>query len=241
MMQGAAKPLGGRAYGSIPHLPGSRRGPGDHGLSEQQARICTGPSVPGKRPDKRDTIIVEEKLDGSCVSIANVRGEVIPLIRAGYRAVSSKWHQHRMFAEWVYSDVQRWAWLPAGWRVVGEWLAQAHGTLYDLSGMEPFFAFDIIERDGIVLSRERFGALTKDRVQTPQVLSVGPPCSIDDAMTSAVFLCQRSSDGVEGAVWRVERFGAFDFRAKYVRPDKADGKYLPSVSGRDPVWNWTPD
>lgn len=24
------KPLGGKSYGSIPHLPGSRLGPGDH-------------------------------------------------------------------------------------------------------------------------------------------------------------------------------------------------------------------
>ena len=35
------KPLGKRAYGSIPHLPGSRRGPSDKGLSDQQAAILT--------------------------------------------------------------------------------------------------------------------------------------------------------------------------------------------------------
>ena len=35
------KPLGGKAYGSIPHLIGSRVGPGDHHCHEGQARIAT--------------------------------------------------------------------------------------------------------------------------------------------------------------------------------------------------------
>ncbi len=26
--------------------------------------------------------------------------------------------------------------------------------------------------------------------------------------------------------------------AKYVRPDKVDGAYLPEQSGKEPVWNW---
>jgi len=38
-------------------------------------------------------------------------------------------------------------------------------------------------------------------------------------------------------VWRVEREGAVDFLAKYVRPEKADGCYLSEVSGKDTIWN----
>ena len=34
------KPLGQKAYGSIPHLHGSRRGPADKGVNEGQHRIC---------------------------------------------------------------------------------------------------------------------------------------------------------------------------------------------------------
>jgi hypothetical protein len=41
---------------------------------------------------------------------------------------------------------------------------------------------------------------------------------------------------IEGVVYRVERKGVVDFLAKYVRPDKVDGKYL---SG-DPIWHWRP-
>jgi hypothetical protein len=47
-------------------------------------------------------------------------------------------------------------------------------------------------------------------------------------------------DPVEGAVWRVERKGSYDFMAKYVRPDKIDGCYLPDISGKEAIWNWRP-
>jgi hypothetical protein len=48
-------------------------------------------------------------------------------------------------------------------------------------------------------------------------------------------LTRAAIDPVEGAVWRVERRGKFDFMAKFVRHDKSDGKYLASVTGGDPV------
>ncbi len=35
-MRNTAKPLGGKSYGSIPHLPGSRTGPGDYHVNEGQ-------------------------------------------------------------------------------------------------------------------------------------------------------------------------------------------------------------
>ena len=35
------KPLGHKAYGSIPHLPNSRMGPGEHHISPGQAKIAT--------------------------------------------------------------------------------------------------------------------------------------------------------------------------------------------------------
>jgi len=47
-------------------------------------------------------------------------------------------------------------------------------------------------------------------------------------------------DPVEGAIWRVERDGKVETLAKWVRPDKIDGKYLPEVSGAGPVWNSYP-
>ena len=48
------KPLGGKNYGSIAHLPGSRMGPGDHSCPVGQERICNE-----KARDKLDLIVVQ--------------------------------------------------------------------------------------------------------------------------------------------------------------------------------------
>lgn len=58
MRNATIKPLNKKAYGSIPHLPQSRLGPKDIGISPGQAKICTI-----KARDRNDTIIVQEKLD----------------------------------------------------------------------------------------------------------------------------------------------------------------------------------
>lgn len=38
-----------------------------------------------------------------------------------------------------------------------------------------------------------------------------------------------------------ERRRVVDFLAKYVRPEKIDGCYLPEITGREPHWNWRRD
>jgi hypothetical protein len=143
------KPLGQRAYGSIPHLPGSRRGPADKGMSAQQARILTE-----KARDKHDIITVQEKLDGSNVAVANINGELVALIRAGYRADGSNYEMHHHFARWVESEKDRFVkLLQPGERVSGEWLMEAHGTIYDLPHA-PFVAFDILTGNARALAAD---------------------------------------------------------------------------------------
>lgn len=233
------KPLGGKCYGSIGHLPGSRRGPGDHGLNEGQARICTT-----RVRDRRDRVIVTEKLDGSNVGVAMINGVMIPLIRAGYPAISSKYEQHRLFASWVFEQEARFrAVLQEGERLCGEWLALAHGTRYALPH-EPFVVFDLMRGP----ERATFDDLRR-RIEPqgfilPRLLSDGPAFPIEAARA---MIDEGSGHGaidpVEGAVWRVELRGkanSVDFLAKWVRPGKEDGCYLTEVSGRDAVWNWRP-
>lgn len=231
------KPLGQRAYDSIPHLPGSRRGPADKGLDEHQARILTE-----KARDKHDWICVQEKLDGSCVSVAKIKGQIIPLIRAGYMAADSNYEQHHMFNDWALENRRRFLkLLNEGERVCGEWLAQAHGTLYRLPH-EPFVVFDIManghERTTILSLCQR---CADAGFTTPRTLWVGDPISVEDVLKRLEPSGHGAIDGVEGAVWRVERKGVVDFLGKYVRPDKVDGKYLESVTGKEPIWNWRPD
>ena len=152
------KPLGQKAYGSIGHLPESRMGPGDHKLPEGQAAIATT-----KARDKHDVVIVTEKLDGSCCAVALLNGSLLALGRAGHLAQTSPYEQHQLFAAWVRHNEPLFDFLQDGERIVGEWLAQAHGTRYDFHNpfnpggpiIEPFCAFDLM-RDDVRLPLARF-------------------------------------------------------------------------------------
>lgn len=239
----AEKPLGGKSYGSIGHLPGSRVGPGDHHINPGQAKICLEARHPQR---KEDQIFVTEKLDGSNVCIFKLNGVLLPLTRSGYHAATSPYEQHHLFANWVSENQAMFdVLLDDGERLVGEWLAQAHGTRYDLAGKSPFVPFDLMR------GKER--ALTDEFTQrvwweagmdcAPLLWDAGP-LSIEQGL---VYLGERGhygADVAEGFVYRVEskKHGKryVDFLGKYVRPDKVDGCYLPEVSGKEAVWNWRP-
>lgn len=228
------KPLGCKNYGSIGHLPQSRLGPGDHKVTDGQARICLH-----KERDKHDVIIVSEKLDGSNVGIARIDGQLVALGRAGYLASTSKYEQHQLFAAWVRENAWRFGKLQEGWRLVGEWLAQAHGTRYELKH-EPFAPFDLMRGTERAPFVECWSLAVECELTMPKAISMGPPRSIEWAMGEIGANGFHAADSPEGAVWRVERKGKVDFLAKFVKPDKKDGTYLPEISGQDAVWNWRP-
>jgi len=231
------KPLGIKAYGSIGHLPNSRLGPSDSSVPEGQAAICCA-----RVRDKHDVVIVQEKLDGSCVAVARIGDQLHALGRAGWPAQSSPHRQHQLFAYWVRLNAHRFlSTLEDGERIVGEWLAQAHGTRYDIAaaGGEPFGAFDIMQGQARLPYRD-FEARVGGVFATPHLLSYGPPVSVADAVRMHQANRWPSPDGIEGVVYRVERKGKVEFLAKYVLPDKVDGRYFPEISGQPEVWNWQP-
>jgi hypothetical protein len=233
-MNKPTKPLGRKNYGSIGHLPNSRIGPGDHRVPDGQADICCK-----QLRDKHDRIIVTEKLDGSNCGVALIDGNIVALGRSGYLAQTSKYEQHQFFAHWVRNNEERFrGLLRERERVVGEWLSQVHGTKYNLTH-EPFVIFDMmLESDRLpwdeVVKNCRLNEFT-----TPHVISDGPPFLVEQLNLQKSY--HGAEDGIEGAVWRVERRGGFDFMAKWVRPDKIDGKYLPEISQQEPLWNWRPE
>ncbi len=144
-----------------------------------------------------------------------------------------------MFANWVLLNWERFDnVLKDNERLVGEWLAQAHGTRYELHH-DPWVAFDLMEGHQRMPFDEFSQRLALTTFETPSIVNYGPT-TVDEAMRLMGKGNHGAIDPVEGAVWRVERRGEVDFLAKYVRPDKQDGSYLEIVTGGDPVWNWKP-
>lgn len=224
------KPLGRKSYGSIGHLPGSRLGPADHSVHEGQARICyTGNDQRGRK----SRVIVQTKLDGSCVAAALLDdGVLVSLGRAGYLARSSRYVMHHLWADYVDAHADRFrAVLRPGERVVGEWLAQAHGTIYDLRSRVPFVAFDVMAGDKR-LPYDQFVERIDGNLTTPDAIC--EPMEPEEAM--ACLDPYGAAGGHEGVVYRVENpaKARVDFLAKFVRADKVDGLYLAG----DAVWNW---
>jgi hypothetical protein len=224
------KPLGKPSYGSIPHLPCSRLGPGDHYISHGQAKICTE-----KARDRNDVIIVQEKLDGANVGVVKLNNQLLAISRAGYLVSDSPHRQLRMFGEWVERNRTRFdELLNEGERVCGEWLAMAAGTVYDLPH-EPFVAFDIMTGSKRIPFDE-FRIRATDFIQ-PMLISIGEPFPIESMIECIKVSGHGAIDPVEGAIYRVERNGIVDFLAKYVHRFKQDGKYFEEVSGKPAVWN----
>ncbi|MCK5016592.1 MAG: RNA ligase family protein [Candidatus Peribacteraceae bacterium] len=228
------KLLGKKAYGSIPHLPHSRLGEGDHSVEDGQAKICLK-----QERDRHDIIIVQEKLDGSNCCVAKVDGEILALTRAGYEATTSKYEQHQFFAHWVRVNWMRFdQLLKEGERVCGEWLALAHGTRYDLKH-EPFVVFDIMTGDKRLPYWEFLNRVMPHNFITPRLISYGKPIDHKKIIKQLEAVKFGAVDSVEGYIVRVERQGKVDFLAKWVRQDKEDGKYFKENYGED-VWNWRP-
>ncbi len=227
------KPLNRKAYGHIPHLPGSRVGPADHRCNDGQAAMCCVKPV-----RNGDHVVVQEKLDGSCVAVARIGDDIVPLIRAGLPAHGSFRSMHHLFAGWALHHADRFrAVLQPGQRLVGEWLSVAHGTRYALPH-EPFVVFDLMSDDKRIATALELRALVHPLgFVTPRVLHEGTPISIPDVLTILDPSGHGALEETEGAVWRVERDGGTVLLAKYVRPSKLDGKYFAEGI----VWNTWPE
>lgn len=227
------KPLGQKAYGSIPHLPYSRLGAGDHHIEEGQALIATK-----QARDRHDLIIVQEKLDGSNCSVAKIKGQIVALGRSGYLAETSPYEQHQLFAKWVKSNEQRFAkLLHENERVCGEWLAQAHGTIYKLHH-EPFVVFDLMTANERTTYHNFLIRVLPLGFVVPNLVHIGQPLPLEKALKRVEVSGHGAVDEVEGVIYRVERNGKVDFLTKFVKQSKVDGKYLPEMNNGQTIWNW---
>jgi hypothetical protein len=220
------KPLRAKNYGSIPHLPKSRLGPGDHSISPGQSWILTE-----KARDAHDIIFVHEKLDGANTGVARHNGEILALSRSGKLCANATYEHLRAFDGWVKINRKLFDWLEEGERVCGEWLAMAHGTRYTLPHA-PFVVFDLM-KGSVRSTQDAMDARIDSRLTRSACLHKGGPLSITEALKRlGKFGFHGATEPVEGVVYRVERNGQVDFLAKFVQHWKQDGKYL-----ENPVWN----
>lgn len=230
------KPLGAKGYGSTPHLVGSRVGPSDSHVEPTLAKIMTE-----KVRNRHDRIIVTEKLDGSCMTVAKLAGWVLPVNRAGYLVTDSPWPMQHVFADYVADRRKAFSsMLAEDERIAGEWMLQAHGTIYDVVHPDDLFvAFSIIGPRGRIPYDEFAARVDVAGIRRAHVISDGPAVSQVQAVRE---LGDRGFHGAreqpEGAVWVLETRGEFNCIAKHVIPEKVDGKYLSSITGAPEIWNY---
>lgn len=148
-----------------------------------------------------------------------------------------------MFASWVAANEERLAGaLEPGEVLVGEWLALVHGTRYELAH-ERFVPFDLVRGEERVRAcvDELRARIAETGLASPAVIHRGAPIPIDAA---AALLGAHGRHGAldppEGLVYRIERNGQVVLIAKWVRPDKVDGSYLPENTGRDALYHREP-
>ena len=223
-----------KAYDSIPHLPESRTGPADRHIPTNKAEMLTS-----LRRNTCDEVFVQEKLDGSCVAVAKVDGEIHALGREGSLASESLNAGRRLWAEWVELNKNRFDLILAeNERIVGEWLALVHSTRYDLIH-EPFVAFDIFSSTNKRINYDTFLEKCKlAGLKSAALLHRGEPISVNESLKTLGEGQHNSIDAPEGVIYRLERFGKFLFMAKYVRHGKIDGEFLPENNDGQELWNW---
>ena len=228
------RPLHRKAYGSIPHLPGSRPTPGDHYISPGQAEICQR-----NARSRRRLIIVQEKLDGACTAVAKTPdSNIIALSRSGRPARSHPFAHIRLFANWVDIRQDRFAdLLRPGWRIVGEWLAVAHGIRYDLPH-DLWAYFDVFDENNRRMEQDEITLYGADHLfRGATTIHVGGPFPAPELLDSIGNGYSGAQESAEGLVYRVEHKGKVEFLAKYVRHDLEPGRHMIRQPGVEPVWN----
>ena len=239
------KVLGRKAYGSIPHLKGSRTGTGEHIINPGQQRMCEF-----SLSNRALNVTVEEKLDGSCLAVAKTSNGVVGVGRAGYLVTDSPYPAIRLFDQWL--DMYRAEFdrvLKVGQRVVGEWMVQAVGTKYNMPHL-PFVPFDVMEEDVRYPVEKRNDIFIDlmarmNGLKWPHAYAEKPTeiSVIKDAIhivrADGKSVCPHGArESCEGAVWRVEtKRGEVLLLAKYVVENKVDGQYFPETKGGPIVTN----
>lgn len=221
-----------RLYPKIPHLPNSRTGLADKHIGDGAAKRFL------EQCGSKETVLVQEKLDGSCVIVTRRSGHLLALGRDGRLCANSINPLRTAFATWLEQNDKRFTWLKESERLILEWLAVAHGTRYVLPH-EPFVVLDFFNAEGLRFSHAHLQQkLAGLELPTPRVLHRGGALALPEALNLlGEYGHHGATDPAEGVVYRLEQESQVLMLAKYVRHGKHDGLYLADHTGLEEVWN----
>jgi hypothetical protein len=207
-------------YPRTPHLFGSTGTDDDKHLSELESN----------RFIADDSLIVEEKIDGTNVGLHFTAAGNMVLQCRGHLITEGMHPQYDLFKQWT--SARRFVLqerLEDRYILFGEWLYARHSVHYRALP-HYFFEFDIYDkRDQAFLSlRRRLALLEGTGIQTVPVLHRGPldrdsarsligPSRFDSRFENP--LTGRIDNLMEGLYLRTERDGIVTGRAKMVRPE----------------------
>ena len=207
-------------YPRTPHLFGSKGTDDDKHLDESEST----------RFISDDSLIVEEKLDGTNVGIHfSEDGEMILQCR-GHLITEGMHPQYDLFKQWVAVKrlvlEQR---LENRFILFGEWVYARHSVAY-LQLTHYFFEFDIYDKQkqAFLDLEQRLTLLAASGIQTVPVIHSGSleRSDLEGLIGPSQFgsqfdnpLTKRTDNLMEGLYLRTESDGAVTGRAKFVRPE----------------------
>ena len=209
-------------YPRTPHLVGSTGTADDTQLSAQQSAEFLA----------NESLVVEEKLDGTNVGIHFSDDGKLVLQCRGHLITEGMHPQYDLFKQWAATKQHVFAeFLQRRYIMFGEWLYAKHNIHYQRLP-HYFLSFDIYDKHkAVFLSHERRADIIRDTaIHTVPVLHAGPATLdqleklIDTSQFSGQFehsSTNRIEQLMEGLYLRIEAGGAVTGRAKFVRREFA--------------------
>lgn len=207
-------------YPRTPHLFGSKGTDDDKHLGEAESEAFIAD----------ESLIVEEKIDGTNVGIHFTDSGELVLQCRGHLITEGMHAQYDLFKQWTAAKRHVLEEMLANrWILFGEWVYAQH-SLHYRKLTHYFYEFDIYDKEqGVFLDLERrLGLLEGTGIQTVPVVQVGAlnrddlegligPSRFDSHFENSV--TDRPDNLMEGLYLRTEASGVVTGRAKFVRPE----------------------
>lgn len=207
-------------YPRTPHLFGSTGTNDDKHLGERESIAFLS----------RDSLIVEEKIDGTNVGIHFGDAGNLVLQCRGHLITEGMHPQYDLFKQWATVKLRALEdRLANRYILFGEWVYAKHSVHYRRLA-HYFFEFDVYDKHeaAFISLDRRLNVLEGSGVCTVPVLHTGPvvreqlehhigPSLYDSQFENPI--TNRNDNLMEGLYFRTESNGAVTGRAKYVRPE----------------------